>query len=83
MAQRVTCDCCGAFTEEAYPPRWGYFWGYDPQNQSQKKDLCPKCTLVVGNAIVELRKYMAPGGAPSIDTTGAAPVPTPGGIIRR
>lgn len=82
MAQRVTCDCCGAFTEEAFPSRWGHFWGYDPQNQTNKKDLCPTCTVVVGNAIVELRKYMAPKGA--MDTTGApGPVPTPGGIIRR
>lgn len=83
MASRVTCDCCGIFTEEQFPPRWGHFYGYDPMNQSHKKDLCQKCTLVVGNAIVELRKYMAPT-PPVMDTTGAPPpVPTPGGIIRR
>lgn len=82
MAQRKTCDCCGFETAEEYTPRWGTFFGYDPLNQSQKKDLCPKCTVVVGNAILELRKYMAPGGSPAMETTGA-PVPTPGGIIRR
>lgn len=82
MAHRKSCDTCPSVTDEDYPTGWGTFLGFDPEKLSHgKKDLCPRCSLAVATAIVELRKMLA---AKAItDTTATKPDPNQPGNIGR
>lgn len=76
MASKKTCDICDASTDEQYAPGWGMFIGFDPQNTGRNKDACPRCAVIIGNLLVELRKRLAP-----VTTTGAPPdLAAPGNI---
>lgn len=78
MASRITCDVCGASAEGGIFQRgWGSFNGFDPNNEHSHKDCCPRCSVVLGNLIVELKKHFA--GVQIVTTTGA-PAPEPGNI---
>lgn len=87
MAHRKSCDTCPSTSDEEYPTGWGVFMGFDPEKMTPngKKDLCPRCTLAIATAIVELRKMLAAKAV--ADTTVAKDAPydpnMPGNLGRR
>ena len=74
MAERKSCDICDAVTLDVFASGWGTYMGTDPRTLAfNRRDICPRCSIVVQKAFDGLRDHLGPKASPLHITVESVP----------